>query len=100
MPQEARKYWLGLVMVGQFLDLFDEQLQGADAGERRDACRFRVGVRGAKVLADEFFPEFSTEDLVGLARGHVYLRLMIDGVVSRGFSATALPVKLLKTPSR
>ena len=51
---------------------------------------FRVGVRDAKVLADEFFPEFSVEDLVNLARGRAYLRLMIDGVVSRGFSSTTL----------
>ncbi len=51
---------------------------------------FRVGVRDGKILADEFFPEFSVEDLVSLARGRVYLRLMIGGVVSRGFSATTL----------
>jgi hypothetical protein len=31
--------------------------------------------------------EFSVEDLVSLPRYHVYLRLMIDGVVSQGFSA-------------
>src|SRR5262249_52752824 len=33
---------------------------------------FRVGARDAKVLADEFFPEFSGEDLVSLPRYHVY----------------------------
>lgn len=42
-------------------------------------------------LAEEFFPEFTVEDLVGLPRYHIYLRLMIDGVVSRGFSAVTLP---------
>ncbi len=47
---------------------------------------FRVGVRDAKILADEFFPEFSVEDLVSLPKYQIYLRLMIDGVVSRGFS--------------
>ena len=47
---------------------------------------FRVGVRDAKILADEFFPEFSVEDLVSLPTYHVYPRLMIDGVVSRSFS--------------
>jgi len=52
---------------------------------------FRVGTRDAKVLAEEFFPEFTVEDLVSLPRYHIYLRLMIDGVVSRGFSAVTLP---------
>jgi type IV secretory pathway TraG/TraD family ATPase VirD4 len=90
MLQEARKYRLGLVMVGQFLDQLDEQLQGAILGNVGTLIAFRVGVRDAKVLADEFFPEFTVEDLVSLARGHIYLRLMIDGVVSRGFSARTI----------
>ncbi len=47
---------------------------------------FRVGVRDAKSLAREFFPEFTLEDLVDLVRGHVYMRLMIDGAISRAFS--------------
>lgn len=51
---------------------------------------FRVRVRDAKVLANEFFPEFSLEDLVSLPPYHIYLRLMSDGVVSRGFSAVTL----------
>jgi hypothetical protein len=93
MLQEARKYRLGLVMVGQFLDQLEEQLQGAILGNVGTLIAFRVGVRDAKVLADEFFPEFSVEDLVSLARGHIYLRLMIDGVVSRGFSAISALVR-------
>jgi hypothetical protein len=49
-----------------------------------------VGVPDAEVLAKEFWPEFKVEDLASLPRYHVYLRLMIDGVVSRGFSAETL----------
>ena len=37
------------------------------------------------------------EDLVGLPRYHIYLRLMIDGVVSRGFSTvTLVPIRRLE----
>lgn len=92
MLQEARKYRLSLVLAGQFLDQVDEQLQLAILGNVGTLVAFRVGVGDAKVLADEFFPEFSVEDLVSLPRGRIYLRLMIDGVVSRGFSAVTLPV--------
>ena len=43
-----------------------------------------------EVLAKEFFPEFTMEDLVSLPRYHIYLRLMIDGGGWRGFSAITL----------
>ena len=91
MLQESRKYHLGLVMANQYLEQLDERVQQAILGNIGTLITFRVGVRDAKILADEFFPEFSVEDLVSLPRGHIYLRLMIDGVVSRGFSAATLP---------
>jgi hypothetical protein len=72
------------------LEQFEEPLLLAILGNVGTLIAFRVGVRDAKILADEFFPEFSIEDLVSLPRYHVYLRLMIDGVASRGFSAVTL----------
>lgn len=90
MLQETRKYHLGLVMANQYLEQLDERVQQAILGNVGTLIAFRVGVRDAKVLADEFFPEFSIEDLVNLPAYHIYLRLMIDGVVTRGFSATTI----------
>ncbi len=86
--QEARKYRVSLILATQHLEPLGEEFEQALLGNVGTLVAFRVGVRDAKVLADEFFPEFSMEDLVSLARGGIYLRLMIDGVVSRGFSAT------------
>lgn len=88
MLQEARKYRLGLVMAHQYLDQLDERLQRAILGNVGTLIAFRVGVRDAKLLADEFFPEFSIEDLVSLPAHEIYLRMTVDGVVTRGFSAT------------
>jgi hypothetical protein len=85
--QEARKYRVSLTLAAQHLEPLGEELEQSLLGNVGTLVTFRVGVRDAKILADEFFPEFSLEDLVNLARGRVYLRLMIDGVVSRGFSA-------------
>lgn len=90
MLQEARKYRLALIMANQYLEQLDERVQTAILGNVGTLIVFRVGVRDAKILADEFFPEFSVEDLVNLPRYHAYVRLMVDGVVSRGFSATTL----------
>lgn len=85
--QEARKYRLALVMASQYLEQLDEDTQKAILGNVGTLVAFRVGVRDAKVLADEFFPEFSIEDFVNLPAHQIYVRLMIDGVVARGFSA-------------
>ncbi len=66
MLQEVRKYRLGLVMAHQYLEQLDEPLQRAILGNVGTLIAFRVGARDAKILADEFFPEFSIEDLVSL----------------------------------
>lgn len=87
MLQETRKYRLCLIAASQYLEQLDEQVQQAILANVGTLIAFRVGVRDAEVLAKDFFPEFSVEDVVSLPRFHIYLRLMIDGVVSRGFRA-------------
>ena len=44
-------------------------------GTVRTLVVFRVGPREAKILAEEFLPEFSVEDLVSLPAYEIYLRL-------------------------
>jgi len=51
---------------------------------------FRVGAEDAEFLEREFLPEFMAEDLVNLTKYNVYLRLMIDGLAGRPFSAETL----------
>jgi hypothetical protein len=52
----------------------------------RLAISFRLGLTDAEILAGEFYPLFSARDLINLPNDHIYLKLMIDGVVSRAFS--------------
>ncbi len=52
---------------------------------------FRVGADDAEFLESEFEPEFTPQDIVNLPNYKVYLKLMIDGVTSRPFSAKTLP---------
>jgi CxxC-x17-CxxC domain-containing protein len=52
---------------------------------------FRVGADDAEFLEKEFEPEFTPQDIVNLPNFKVYLKLMIDGVSSRPFSAKTLP---------
>jgi len=43
-----------------------------------------------KYLAREFYPVFGEDDFVNLPNYHIYLKLMIDGVTSKAFSAVTL----------
>ncbi len=51
---------------------------------------FRLGPADAEILEKDFMPEVRALDVVGLPNYHVYLKLMIDGKVSRAFSARTL----------
>jgi CxxC-x17-CxxC domain-containing protein len=92
---EARKYRLNLTVAHQYT----AQLENKDGSKVRDAVFgnvgtmiiFRVGADDAEFLEKEFEPEFTAQDLVNLPNYHIYLKLMIDGVTSRPFSANTLP---------
>lgn len=92
---EARKYRLCLTVAHQYT----AQLESKDGSKVRDAVFgnvgtmviFRVGADDADFLEKEFEPEFMAQDLVNLPNFTIYLKLMIDGVTSRPFSAGTLP---------
>lgn len=89
---EARKYGLCLVLAHQYIAQLTEEVRDAVFGNIGTLVVFRVGAADAEVLAEEFSPVFTKGDLVELGKFDMYLRLMIDGVASKPFSATGLPV--------
>jgi len=92
---EARKYRLNLTVAHQYT----AQLVADKSSAVRDAVFgnvgtmivFRVGSDDADFLEKEFDPEFTPSDIVNLPNYKIYLKLMIDGVTSRPFSAKTLP---------
>ncbi|MDO8469835.1 MAG: hypothetical protein Q7S84_02305, partial [bacterium] len=52
---------------------------------------FRVGAADAEFLENEFEPELTIADMVGLPNANIYLKLMVNGMTSRPFSASTLP---------
>ena len=92
---EARKYRLNLTVAHQYT----AQLVADKSSAVRDAIFgnvgttivFRVGADDAEFLESEFEPEFVPLDIINLPNYKVYLKLMIDGVTSRPFSAKTLP---------
>ena len=97
MLAEARKYRLNLTLAHQYLDQLDPALRTAVFGNVGTLMTFRTGAEDAAYLAREFYPVFHEADFLGLPQYHVYLKLLIDGVPSKGFSAVTLPMAGEKT---
>jgi hypothetical protein len=97
MLAEARKYRLNLTLAHQYLDQLDPALRTAVLGNVGTLITFRTGAEDATYLAREFYPVFAEADFVNLPQYHIYLKLLIDGVPSKGFSAAALPITGEKT---
>lgn len=91
MLSELRKYRLNLILAHQYLAQLDERLLAAILGNVGTIISFRIGPADAEAIGQEFAPEFSPTDLMNLPNYHIYLKLMIDGRVSRPFSAKTLP---------
>lgn len=88
---EARKYGLSMVLAHQYISQLDEEIRASVFGNVGTIISFRVGAEDANLLAREFSPAFNEEDFMNLADFHIYLKLMIDGVTSKPFSAVTLP---------
>ncbi|GFO82752.1 MAG: hypothetical protein A49_23790 [Methyloceanibacter sp.] len=92
MLTELRKYHVGLTLAHQHLSQLEPEVRDAVLGNVGSIVSFRVGPEDARVLEREFAPEFRAEHLVSLPNWGIYLRLMIDGRVSRPFSAEIIRV--------
>lgn len=90
MLAELRKYRVSLILANQYLAQLEREVRDAVLGNVGTLVCFRVSADDAAHLARELEPVFESVDLIGLPNYHVYLRLMIDGQVSRPFSAITL----------
>ena len=96
---EARKYRLILILGNQYIAQLEEMTPTGKSTKVREAVfgnvgtivTFRVGAEDAEFLEKEFMPEFLAQDLVNLGKYNIYLKLMIDGLAGRPFSAETLP---------
>jgi type IV secretory pathway TraG/TraD family ATPase VirD4 len=90
MLSELRKYRLNLVLAHQFLGQLDPLIRDAILGNAGTVIAFRLGPTDAEAMEREFCPVFNATDLVNLPNHHIYLKLMVDGVVSKPFSAVTI----------
>lgn len=88
---EAKRFRIGLILGHQYLSQLDNEIKEAIFENIGTTIAFRVGAEDAQFLAREFTPEFDVDDLTNLAKYNIYLKLMINGMTSRPFSAETLP---------
>lgn len=87
---EARKYRLSLTLAHQYIAQMEEKVRDAVFGNVGTIIAFRVGAEDAEYLEKEFAPVITQEDLVNLPKYNIYIKLMIDGVAGKPFSAETL----------
>ncbi len=87
MLEELRKRKIGLTLAHQHLSQLGPELADAVIGNAGTRIAFRLGSKDAAVLTREFVPQFAVEDFLNLPNFEFYLRLLIDGRPSWGFSA-------------
>jgi len=88
---EARKYRLDLILAHQYVAQLNEKVRDSIFGNVGTLVSFRTGPEDAEFLEKYFFPDFNQEDLINLPNYNFYIKLMIDGFLSKGFSAINIP---------
>jgi type IV secretory pathway TraG/TraD family ATPase VirD4 len=87
MLSEVRKFGVGLFLTHQYLDQLEPEVRSSVLGNVGTLICFRLGLSDAKLMAQEFYPIFKQDDFVNLPKHCIYLKLLIDGTESKGFSA-------------
>jgi type IV secretory pathway TraG/TraD family ATPase VirD4 len=90
MFAELRKFKVGLTLAHQYINQLDDDIRQAIFGNVGTIISFRIGTEDAQLLIKEMYPVFQVEDFINLPNYSIYLKLMIDGVSSKPFSATTI----------
>lgn len=90
MLSELRKFHVGLILANQYLYQMDDEMRRAIFGNIGTLISFRVGTEDAQILAREMYPIFTMESFINLPNHSIFIKLMIDGVPSRPFSAISI----------
>jgi hypothetical protein len=90
---EARKFRLNLVLTNQYIEQVPLTVRHSIFGNVGTLASFVVSQNDASILAQEMAPIFTAEDLVSLESHSIYVKLCIDGMTSKPFSAKSINYK-------
>ncbi|MFA4930773.1 MAG: type IV secretion system DNA-binding domain-containing protein [Patescibacteria group bacterium] len=91
---EARKYNLNLIIAHQFIDQLSvggkEEIRDAVFGNCGTYIIFRTSAKDAEFLEKEFMPVFNKSDIANIDQYVAYVKLMVKGTATRGFSMSTI----------
>jgi Ca2+-binding EF-hand superfamily protein len=88
---EARKYRLCLSISHQFIGQLPPKIKDSVFGNVGTVAAFRVGAEDAEFLEKQFQPYFSARDLINVSNYNFYIKMMMNGEISKPFNISALP---------
>ncbi len=88
---EARKYHLCLILANQFIGQLKEEISKAVFGNVGSMTAFRVGPEDAEFLEKQFAPVFSVNDLVNVDNYNCFVRLLMNGELTKPFNMKTFP---------
>jgi DNA helicase HerA-like ATPase len=91
MLSEGRKYGLSLTLANQFISQLAPDIRESIFGNFGTMGVFQVGIRDAKLLEEEMYPVFDSDDLVNMPPYHVALKLPTAGTLSKPFLMQTRP---------
>ncbi|HOX96365.1 MAG TPA: NUDIX domain-containing protein [Candidatus Woesebacteria bacterium] len=97
---EARKYRLNLILANQYTAQLPIEIQDAIFGNAGTLISFVVGAADANRLMNELGNFYTQDDLVGLARYQIIVKISVNASISNPFSATTLPLPETKDNNR
>ncbi|SNS37477.1 type IV secretory system conjugative DNA transfer family protein [Dokdonia pacifica] len=92
MISELRKFSIGFVFAHQYVGQLKNSIREAILGNVGTIVAFTLGT-DSKIMERIFYPVFAATDFINLPQYHVYIKLLINGRVSQGFSATTLTLQ-------
>jgi len=98
MLAELRKFGVGMVMGHQHLGQLNREVLDGVLGNAGTLIAFRLSAADATVIAAELGPGYKPANLVTLPNYEFGVRILIDGAVSRAFSAGTLPLNDRRLP--
>ncbi|WP_214073579.1 TraM recognition domain-containing protein [Mucilaginibacter sp. dw_454] len=93
MLSEVRKYHVSLFLAHQYLEQLSEDVCSAILGNAGTVIAFRLSASDGKIMEQEFYPVFKQSDFVCQGRFAVYIKLLIDGLSSKPFSAKIIDIE-------
>ncbi|NQV28309.1 MAG: type IV secretory system conjugative DNA transfer family protein [Rhodopirellula sp.] len=90
MLSESRKYRLALTLACQYLDQMNDATRAAVFGNIGTLLSFQIGASDAEAIAEQLGGSVEPTDLLQLPKYHACIRLLVDGLPSRGFTMQTL----------